>query len=356
MTRRSGTSRKRGGVPVRIAVVGVWHVHADEYVEEMLQDSGYEVVGVFDDDAARAAPFAARHGLPVIDTFALALGDEVDAIMVCTETSAHERVISAALRADKHVFTEKVLTADPAEARALEQLAEDRGRVLFVSLQRLAEPWLCTMLEVIRSGVLGEITASRLRYQHAGAVEGWLPEGFLVSAQSGGGSIIDLGAHGYYLSLLLHGAFPVSLSATAQPFRGKAFTGQAFTGRAYTGQDVEDHSTVVLSYPNGATSTLETSLVAGPYARWWEVYGTRGFAVIDSRDDLVHVCTGDGDWVVQENGPQRATPLQRFLAAVTAGRADDDNVRTALRLTSLVADSYRSVASGGRVETADPVE
>ena len=140
--------------------------------------------------------------------------------------------------------------------------------------------------------MLGEITASRLRYQHAGAVEGWLPEGFLVSAQSGGGSIIDLGAHGYYLSPLLHGAYPASLSATAQSF---------------TGQDVEDHSTVVLSYPNGATSTLETSLVAGPYARWWEVYGTRGFAIIDSRDDVVHVCTGEGEWVAQENGPQRAT-------------------------------------------------
>lgn len=326
---------------MRIAVVGVWHVHADEYVDEMLADGGFEVVGVFDDDAARAAEFAVRHGLRVIDTFDAALGDDVDAIMVCTETSAHERVISAALRADKHVFTEKVLTADLVSARTLERLAEDRGRVLFVSLQRLAEPWLYAMLDVIRSGVLGEITASRLRYQHAGAAEGWLPEGFLQTGPSGGGSIIDLGAHGYYLSLLLHGAFPASLTATAHSF---------------TGHEVEDHSTVVLSYPNGATSTLETSLVAGPYARWWEVYGTRGFAVIDSRDDLVHVCTGDGDWVAQENGPQRATPLLRFLAAVTAGRADADNVRAALRLTSLVADSYRSVASGSRVETADPAE
>ncbi len=307
----------------------------------MLADSGFEVVGVFDDDAVRAAQFAARHALPVIDTFERALGDDVDAIMVCTETSAHQRIIGAALRADKHVFTEKVLTAEPVSAQELEGLAEDRGRVLFVSLQRLAEPWLYTMLDVIRSGALGEITASRLRYQHAGAVEGWLPEGFLVPAQAGGGSIIDLGAHGYYLSPLLHGAYPASLSATAHSF---------------TGQEVEDHSTVVLSYPNGATSTLETSLVAGPYARWWEVYGTRGFAIIDSRDDVVHVCTGEGEWVAQENGPQRATSLQRFLAAVNAGRPDADNVRAALRLTRLVADSYRSVAAGGRVETADPVE
>ncbi|MFT4052056.1 MAG: Gfo/Idh/MocA family oxidoreductase [Microbacterium sp.] len=324
---------------MRIAVVGVWHVHADEYVEELLEERGVEVIGVFDEDRARAAAFASRHGLPVIDAFAETLGSGVDAILVCAETTAHARIITAALQADKHVFTEKVLTPDLDSALALERLAAERQRVLLVSLQRLAEPWLYSMLDVIRSGVIGTVTATRLRYQHGGVVEGWLPDGFLDPGEAAGGSVIDLGAHGYYLSLMLHGSFPASISASAQ---------------AYSGHAVEDHSVVVLSYPDGAVSTLETSLVAGPYARWCEVYGTKGFAVVDSRDDLVSVRTEGTGWVARENGPRRATPIRRFLDAVAAGRADTDNVRAALRLTGLVEATYRALADRRAVGTEDP--
>lgn len=51
----------------------------------------------------------------------------------------------------------------------------------------------------------------------------------------------------------------------------------------------------------------------------------------------------------------RATPVRRFLEALAAGRRDEDNVRAALRLTSLVHASYRSLTEGRTVPTTDPV-
>ena len=321
-------------------MLGAWHVHADEYVEELQQTPGVEVVGVFDDDEGRAGRFAAAHGLAVIGSLDDALGDGVDAVMVCSDTASHERLIGGAIAAGKHVFPEKVLAADPDVARRLEDDARVAGLVLFVSMQRLAEPWVHVMRQVIASGVLGAVTASRLRYQHGGAVERWLPEGFLRSAEAQGGSIIDLGAHGYYLSLLFHDAYPTRVVATAT---------------AFVGSEVEDNSVVTLTYPGGVVSTLETSLVAGPFARWAEVYGTKGFAVVDSRDDTVYVRTHAGEeWVAQPTQDPHPTPPARFLAAIEAGSPDAENVRAALRLTALVADSYRAVAEGRSVEAADP--
>ena len=326
---------------IRIAAVGAWHVHAAEYVTELLGLDEVTLTGVFDTDGERAAAFGAEHGLRVLSSLADALADNVDAIVVNTDTASHEAVISAALRAGKHVFTEKVLAPRTDTALALEQLARDQGRVLFVSLQRLAEPWVYEMLDIVGSGAIGRVTASRLRYQHGGVVEGWLPGTFLDPGEACGGSIIDLGAHGYYLSQLFHGAFPDAVTATASFFTGSA---------------VEDHSTVTLTYPGGVTSTLETSLVAGPFGRWCEVYGTHGFAVVDSRDDVVRVRTGqDPDWTPRPNGARRATPLRRFLDAVAAGSADEANVRDALRLTALVEASYTSAAAARTVVVADPL-
>lgn len=329
---------------LRVAAVGVWHVHAGEYVDEMLENPAFDVVGVFDEDGEAAAAFAEARNLPVIDSFAEAIGDSVDAIVVDTATSEHARVIGAALAAGKHVFTEKVLASDLATACALEEQAAEAGKCLFVSLQRLAEPWIYEMIEVIRSGQIGDITSSRFRYQHGGVVEGWLPAAFLNADEAQGGSIIDLGAHGYYLSNLFHDAFPESVTSV---------------GSYVTGAAVEDHSVVVLSYPGGRTSVLETSLVAGPYSRWCEVYGTTGFAVVDSRDDQVRVRVNSNDddaatWAVRENGPRRATPLVRWLEAINTGVRDEDNVRAALRLTAQVEASYAAMKQRASVEVADP--
>ena len=341
---------------VRVAIVGVWHVHAGEYVDELLETDGVEVVGVWDTNRAAAQTFAGARGLPVLDSFEAVLGAgasgadgtsasgvDADAIVVCSETTAHVEIISAALRAGKHVFTEKVLTGDVDSARSLEALAEQSGVSLFVSLQRLAEPWIYEMMDVIASGEIGEVTSSRFRYQHGGVTEGWLPDAFMSREEAGGGSIIDLGAHGYYLSNLFHGGCPDSLVASA---------------RSFTGAEVEDHSVVVLNYPGGVTSVLETSLIAGPYSRWCEVYGTKGFAVVDTRDDLVYVrrlADGDGGpWTPRENGPQRASSLTRWLASVAQGQSDPQNVTAALRLTAQVEASYASAASGARVELVDP--
>jgi 1,5-anhydro-D-fructose reductase (1,5-anhydro-D-mannitol-forming) len=329
----------------RIAVVGVWHVHAKDYVGELLGRTDVTIVGVWDRDGAAASAFADERGLATIPTLDEVLASDIDAAIVDTATAEHTEIISALLNAGKHVFTEKVLALTVEDVESLEALADTRGVVLHVSLQRLSEPWVQTMVPLVRSGLLGEVTSSRMRYQHGGAVEGWLPDGFFDEAEAGGGAVVDFGAHGFYLTQLLHGSYPIALSCTVTAVMGRA---------------VEDNAVVTVEFAGGALSVLETSLVASPYARWAEVYGTSGYAVVDSRDDVIYVrLNGSDDWVPQTMAPPGASPLEEFLLRIagdqTAPALALANRHDALRLTALFSAAYRSVAAGAPVQVSDPV-
>lgn len=326
----------------RIAVVGVWHVHAADYVAEALQRADVQICGVWDRDHAAAAAFAEARGLRAVRDLDELLSDPaVHAVIVTTATRDHPEVIGRSLDAGKHVFTEKVLAVEPGDAVRLETLAAERGLILVVSFQRLAEAWVPTLLNVVGSGALGRMTSSRIRYQHAGAVEGWLPDGFFSEGEAGGGAVIDLGAHGFYLSQLFHGEFPTSVTCRLSDIAGRG---------------VEDGAVVVLEYQDGTLSVLETSLSSSPNdARWAEVYGTAGVAAVDPRDEVVYVRAADGDdWVPQPMLPSWPTPLAGFLSALEAGSDTAENVARSIRLVSLVSAAYESSRRSATISVSDP--
>ncbi|WP_434811700.1 Gfo/Idh/MocA family protein [Microbacterium sp. bgisy189] len=325
-----------------VGIVGVWHVHVADYVGEILERDDAKIIGVWDADAAAAARFAEPLGLPVVpDLETLLLDDRVDVIVVDTATSEHVEIISRALEAGKHVFTEKVLAISTDDAIHLETLAERCDRVLQVSFQRLSEPWVPTMGAIIDAGILGTLTSSRIRYQHAGAVEGWLPSGFFSPSEAGGGAVIDLGVHGLYLSQLLHGSYPETVTCRTSDLAGVG---------------VEDNAVVILEYAGGAFSVLETSLSSAPNdARWVEVHGTRGTAMVDSRDGGVYVKTGAEDWVRHRMREPKESPLSHFFAAIDDGAGYEWNRSESIRLVSLVSAAYDSERERSTVGVIDPV-
>jgi 1,5-anhydro-D-fructose reductase (1,5-anhydro-D-mannitol-forming) len=331
------------GIEVRgVGVVGVWHVHAADYVDEILQREDAQILSVWDSDYKAAAAFAHPRGLRVVRGLEELLDDDaVEAVIVDTATSDHVEVISQALQAGKHVFTEKVLAILPEDAVRLESLALRLNRALVVSFQRLAEPWVPTLKGVIDSGVLGKITSSRIRYQHAGAVEGWLHDGFFSPSQAGGGALIDLGVHGIYLSQLFHGSYPTTVTCKLSDI---------------TGRGVEDNSVVIFEYGDGALSVLETSLSSAPNdARWAEVHGTHGVAVVDSREGTLYVKLSGGEWAAQEMHQAGQSPVDHFFSVIDDGADYEQNRFESIRLVSLVAASYKSAREWRTVSVGDPV-
>jgi 1,5-anhydro-D-fructose reductase (1,5-anhydro-D-mannitol-forming) len=95
---------------IRVAMLSFWHVHAGGYARQAADHPDTEIVAVWDEDADRGRAKAADLGVDfVADLDEVLARDDVDAVICDTPTTMHEKVLVAAARAGKHIFTEKVL-------------------------------------------------------------------------------------------------------------------------------------------------------------------------------------------------------------------------------------------------------
>jgi len=322
---------------IKLALLGAWHVHAIHHLQDSRANADTEVVVIWDEDAARGTAFADEHGLVFeADLAAILARNDITAVIVDTATRDHPEIIGAAIRAGKHVFTEKLLAIRTADAQALVEAAAHAGTVLRVSLQRLIEAPIQTAWHLVQAGAVGRITATRIRYAHHGAVgKPWIPRHFFNLDEAGGGAMIDLGAHPIYLGMLFHDATPLTIRS--------AVAHVADVG-------VDDNIASVLTYPDGAISVAEASFVAGFFSYSIEITGTRGTIAIGPADPRVMLRRADSpEWVEQPLQPALASTFDQFIEDVKARRLDQAHTRTAIDLTRVIEAAYLSAQSGAEV-------
>ena len=91
------------------------------------------------------------------DTEAIMEDPSVGAVAIATPVSTHHDLAKRALLAGKHVLVEKPLAATSEEALDLIETAEDRGLVLLVDHIFLYSPAVRKVIEICRSGDIGEL-------------------------------------------------------------------------------------------------------------------------------------------------------------------------------------------------------
>lgn len=327
---------------LRLALLGVWHVHAIHHLQDATRHPQAEIVAVWDSNAAAGARFAAEHGLDFVADLDLLLSRrEIAAVVVDTATVEHPWVIARAIAHHKHVFTEKVLAIQTGDAIALVEAAREAGVILRVSLQRLREAAMQTVSQLIAGGRIGRVRSSRVRVSHHGALGApWIPAHFFRRDQAGGGALIDLGAHPVYLGMVFHGATPSRVSA--------------FSVHS-TGLEVEDNASALLQYPDGAIGVAQTSFVAPFFSQAVEVEGTEGTLIVEpgTQRVLLREAGAAAQWVEQPLCEPLPPTFDQFVAAVTTDDADPAHLKMAVDVTRVLEAAYRSAAEG-RVQEIHP--
>lgn len=106
-----------------IGIVGTG-VISGTYLDHLAKLPGVDVVAVADLDLSRAQAIADQHqGIRALSSEDLLADPEVDIVLNLTIPAAHASVNQAALQAGKHVYGEKPLAVDRAEAEPLLKLA-----------------------------------------------------------------------------------------------------------------------------------------------------------------------------------------------------------------------------------------
>ena len=332
----------------RVAILSFWHVHAWDYAREAEANPETEIVAVWDEAPERGRAEARKRGVDFHADLDEALArPDVDGVVVTTPTTAHHDVIPAAARAGKHVFSEKVISPSLQEAEEIVAVTEDAGITFVVSLPRLYAGYTHAIKETIEDSLLGEITYLRVRVSHDGALrtdrhpDSWLPSHFFDAEQSGGGVLIDFGAHPLYLIAHLLG-LPEEVSAAY--------------GHA-TGREVEDNAVVTMRYRSGAIAIAEASFVGAASPFTVEAHGTEGslvFGVPDQKLYLRAANTEDARWEANPMPPDGPSPFDQWVDHASRGTAMPENVRAALQLNALAEAANLSAREARSIRPSPP--
>ena len=139
---------------IRVAVVGAG-ILGKRHARVFGEIEGARLVGVADHSLERAQ--AAANGAPAFTNVDELLSNvECDAVAVATPDHLHRDPVTSALNAGKHVLVEKPLATSLTDARALINLAGDRGLVLQVNYSQRWVPEYLWIKQQIMSCAIGK--------------------------------------------------------------------------------------------------------------------------------------------------------------------------------------------------------
>lgn len=301
---------------------------------------------------------------------ALVADPRVDVIDCVLPNAGHKEAVIAALKAGKSVYCEKPLALNGAEAREVAAAAAtSKAKVGMVFNFRFV-PALQKAKQLVESGALGEVYSFSAEYLHTGYQDPGRPLTWRMRhAASGGGAIMDLGAHVIDLVRFLAGDIVGVQAATKTYIRERPLAkGSAEMGPV----DVDDAAWINARLAGGGIGTIVVSRFATGSTDdlRLRIEGSKGAL----RFDLM-----DGNWLYWFDASKKGTDAgwtrletiqtypgavlppprsilgwdrthaenqYQFLKAVVEGREPSPGLADGLAANLVMDAAYRSAASG----------
>ncbi|MFP5373200.1 MAG: Gfo/Idh/MocA family protein [Actinomycetes bacterium] len=186
--------------PLRIGVLGAARI-AEQAIVTPSRVTGDRLVAVAARQRDRAEAFAARFGVEhVLDTYAdVVTAPDVELVYNPLANALHGPWNLTAVRAGKHVLSEKPFAANADEARTVRDAARAAGVVALEGFHYLFHPVILRAREILASGEIGEL-------RHVEALTRMPAPGDddpRWSLELAGGSLMDLGCYGLHAHRML---------------------------------------------------------------------------------------------------------------------------------------------------------
>ena len=181
---------------IRWGIIGCGDVTEVKSGPALQKAEGSSLVAVMRRDAAKAADYAKRHGVPrwYADADALIHDREVDVVYVATPPGSHAEYALRVAEAGKPCYVEKPMARSQAECLRMVEAFRLKGLPLFVAYYRRALPRFVKVKELIDAGALGRVTG--VTYRHSRLFRPDAPYQWrLDPVHAGGGLLLDLGSH-----------------------------------------------------------------------------------------------------------------------------------------------------------------
>lgn len=268
-----------------VGVLGIGDI-SDVYLSNLKKYDIVNVVACASRGIEKAKKKASQHNIPKAYASAAELiaDPEIDIVLNLTTPAAHAELNIAALKAGKHVYTEKPLAATLEEGKIIMALAKEKGLYVGSAPDTFLGGRLQTCRKLIDDGVIGDVigvSAFVVSHGHE-----WFHPNPDYFYKQGAGPIMDIGP--YYISAILSLIGPIK---TVSAMSKRSFDIRTIESEPRKGQtfevEVDTHITANMEFANGAIGTIIASFdVWDSELPRIEIYGTKGTICIDDIDPV----------------------------------------------------------------------
>lgn len=297
--------------PIRYAVVGLGYIAQIAVLPAFAHAKrNSRLHALVSGDPVKRADLGEKYGVPVrvsYDDYEAALR-EVDAVYICTPNSEHEGHTVRAAHAGVHVLCEKPLAVTDAECERMLRACREANVKLMTAYRLHFEPLWMEVLQHVRDGRIG-----LPRFFESGFSLHAKPGGVRTRAETGGGTLYDLGVYCINAARLLFGAEPVAVSAVSAP------------GERSGMPDIDEMTSAILHFDGDRLATFTTSFAAADLS-WLRLVGTDGDIHMEPAyeyaEPLVYEMTVDGKTTRRRGRKhdQFAAELLYFSDCIRQGR------------------------------------
>jgi predicted dehydrogenase len=342
----------QNGAPLRVAIAGLVHGHAEGFLQANLHRPDIELVGIAEPDQKVAAKYAAQfhidHALMFASLDEMLEKTHPQAVLAYTSTFDHRRVVEICARHGVAVMMEKPLAVSLEDALAMQQAASKAKIPVLVNYETTWYRSNHAAYDLVHQNALGEVRKVVVHDGHRGPKEIGVQPEFLTwltdPKLDGAGALFDFGCYGADLmTWLMDGRRPISVTAVVQQIKPDVYP------------KVDDEATIILTYPH-AQAIVQASW-NWPFDRKdMEVYGQTGYAITVARDQLrVRRAGGEEERITAPPIPPPDDDPINYLRAVVLGGLKPQGLSsldTNVVVMEILDAARQSAASGKTIELA----
>ena len=252
-------------------------------------------------EVAEAREFASKYGLSLSDRFEDALENpQIQAVVLATPHSMHADQIVAAAEAGKHVFCEKPLALNSADAKRAIHACESRGLALAVGQNKRFWPSMVKLRQTVASGALGQILHVEGHYSNEHSTK-FFSDWRDSPSESPAGGLTGTGIH-------IIDAF-VGLVGPAVEVSAQVFS-------VRSGKDPRDATSVTVRFANGVNGFF-AMVRATPFFWRVHVFGDSASAEAVGENELViRHCGGRVERFIYPTVDSVRSELEAFAKAI----------------------------------------
>jgi predicted dehydrogenase len=259
---------------LQVGIVGLGWV-AGAHVETVGNVVGARVGAVCTRRPLTEDDIAAQYGVraKVYHDYAEMVADpELDIIFICTPNKLHPEQAIAAAEAGKHLYIEKPLAVDYADAKAMREVIKRTGVKACVGFECRFSKQFTMMKSVIDQGLLGDLHYGEIDYYHG--IGPWYGQiEWNVRKDCGGSALLSAGCHALDALLMAMDDDVVEVTSYGAKSRSPHFAGYEY----------DPTSVTILKFANGRIGKVAASIdCLQPYYFHVHLIGSKG-SLLDNK-------------------------------------------------------------------------